>query len=108
MATLKISEELHDTVDQLDHIKEVYFTKTGAHYFNQHELKEGNKGTGKFYGSLLMEQKFTHSEGDRKFYKMVNKANPVALIVKTLTREEIFALYDKQNAALSEKKLATA
>lgn len=85
MAKMKISFDLFDTVDQNEHIQEVYFTKDNQHFFNFHELK------GKKYGSLKTEKVFSHSVGDRKFFKMVQVENKNTLIVETMTREEVLA-----------------
>jgi hypothetical protein len=93
---VKISHELYSLIADNDYIKEVHFTKTGAHYFNVNELKVDGVGTGKFYGWLKLEQVFSHEENHRKYYKMVNVANPPALIVQTLSRDEILKTYQLQ------------
>lgn len=89
MATkIKISFELWDTVDQNEHIQEVHFTKDNQHFFNKHPLTE----TGKTYGFLKVQQVFSHSVGDKKFYKMKQIANPPTEITETLSRKEILSM----------------
>lgn len=82
---MKISFDLYDTVEQSEHLSEVFFTKDNRHYFNRHELN------GKYYGFLKLEQVKTHAVGDKQFFKMKPVANPETEIVETMTREEILA-----------------
>ena len=84
--SVKISFELYDTVEQNEHITEVYFTKDNQHFFNKHEL------AGKFYGRLKTKQEFSHSVGDKKFFKMTNIHTPETEIKETLTRKQILAM----------------
>jgi hypothetical protein len=93
---IKISDELYNLIADNTYIQQVFFTKSGAHYLNVHELKKDGKGTGKFYGHLKLEQVFSHEEANRKYYKMVQVANPPALIVETLNRDQILKLYPLQ------------
>lgn len=83
---MKISYELYDTVEQNEHIQEVYFTKDNTHFLNKHELE------GKFYGRLKVKQVLSHSVGDKKFFKMETIHTPETLIVETLSRKDILKM----------------
>ncbi|HLX54992.1 MAG TPA: hypothetical protein VKR58_13690 [Aquella sp.] len=103
MIKSKISDELYNLISDNDYIKEVHFTKANQHYLNVHELKVNGVGTGKFYGYLKLEQVYSHSEGERKFYKMVQVANPPVLIVETVSRDQILKFYWLQEPAKISK-----
>lgn len=95
MESIKISPELYDTVLENAHIEEVHFSADNKHYFNIHELLDirSKRGTGKYYGYLKVEQKSVGVDAsNRPIFKMVQVANPEALIVKTLTRSEILEM----------------
>lgn len=108
MRVTAISQDLHNTVKRGEHIEEVYFTEQGDHYFTKHELVErvevkrnGNvsfadKKTGKFYGSLKVEAKtevaIARNGATNTRTYMAGIANPDALIVLTLSRDEVLDL----------------
>lgn len=94
MSEIKISKDLQDTVRAFGHIGEVYFTKTGEHFFHVHSYQEVDdkgkvKGKEKKYGRMTLEAVHVANEGDRKIYK--NKSVPVASteIVKAMSRDEV-------------------
>jgi hypothetical protein len=96
--------ELQQTLITCKHIEEVYFTETGEHFFSKHELVDKGKKTGKFYGRLSVEYQEYKTDGTRKYFKPVSIHTPEALIVETLSREEVLAIkvaVEKETAAPS-------
>lgn len=86
---MEFSNELKETLRKMPHIQEVYFTESGAHFFNQYELKIKGKGTGEFYGRLKTDAEVYKVEGERKFYRTVSIADDDAKIAATFSREDI-------------------
>jgi hypothetical protein len=104
----EIHPDLRLTLELNENIEEVYFTKTGAHYFNKHELMdERGKKTGKFYGwlkTVVKEIIVKDAQGKEKgVLKLVNTANPIAEIVETLQRDELLALPDMEEEEIQER-----
>ena len=98
--------ELQHTLRTNKHIEEVHFTGTGDHYFNTHELVTKGKATGKFYGHLKTNHEVSKIVGERKFFKLVSVENPEALIVESLTRDEVLALKPTITAAAAQAPVA--
>lgn len=97
----EIHPDLRLTLELNENIEQVHFTKSGAHFFNVHELaNERGKKTGKFYGWLKTEVKeiiVKDAQGKEKgVLKLVCIANPIAEIAETLTRDEVLALPDME------------
>ena len=108
---IRITESLYDLVADMPHIQEVYFTAENKHFLNKYELmdaKSPNKGTGKFFGSLKVQQVLDREDGQRKYFKMKPVANPETLIVATLTREEILDMVPVPDNEIFIKKSASA
>lgn len=105
----EIHPDLRLTLELNENIDEVHFTKTGAHFFNKHELfDERGKKTGKFYGWLKTQVKeiiVKDGQGKEKgVLKLVNIANPIAEIVETLTRDEVLALPDMEIEEIQQRE----
>lgn len=81
----KVSFDLYETLEDNQHILEVYFTKDNNHFFNKHFFQ------GKDYGFLKTEAMLDHVVGEKRFYKTVQTPNPKAEIVATLSREQILS-----------------
>lgn len=105
MAIKEISQDLHDTLLNNEHIEQVHFTKEGHHYFNVHEFIDRvpmkdqtgyrDKPTGELYGHLLtevVEEQRNVRGAIQKELRVRNKRNPKARIVETLTREQALDL----------------
>lgn len=105
----EIHPDLRLTLELNENIDEVYFTKTGAHFLNRHELiDERGKKTGKFYGWLKTQVKeiiVKDAQGKEKgVLKLVCIANPIAEIVETLTRDEVLALPDMELEEIQQRE----
>lgn len=93
----KISEDLHNTLLDNEHLEEVHFTASGDHFFHVKELKDARgKGTGRLFGNLKTEIKQTEkvlsNGGIEKKSKFIQTANKEYEIVETLSREECLEL----------------
>jgi hypothetical protein len=104
----EIHPDLRLTLELNENIEEIHFTKTGAHYFNVHELMtENGKKTGKFYGWLKTEVKEVMIKDPRgkakPTLKLINVENPIALIVETLQRDEVLALPDMELEEIEQR-----
>lgn len=74
---------LQATLRKCKHINTVYFTCTGDHYFDAHELGE------KKYGYLAMEPTLIDGPQNTKLTKMKHVGVEDAEIVQELSREEV-------------------
>jgi|GEM_PF-3020537 hypothetical protein len=104
----EIHPDLRLTLEVNENIEEVYFTRSGAHYLNRHELMtDKGKKTGKFYGWLkteVVEVLVKDARGQSKpTLKLVNTANPIAEIVVTMTRDELLALPDMEFEEIQQR-----
>ena len=112
----EIHPDLRNTLELNEHIEQVHFTKTGAHFFNVHEyVNEKGQKSGKLYGYLLTEVREVAVKGDRgkdtTMLKLVTMPNPKTEIAYTLTRDEVLELPDMEidetqiyNPALANQK----
>lgn len=110
----EVSQGLHTTLKLNKHIDMVYFTETGEHYFNVHELIERRTGkkTGRFFGFLKTE--FVEDTvklrggGTEKKMRMISVENPATEIAETLTRRDVLALpiFEVEEKKRAEAKLA--
>lgn len=105
----EIHPDLRLTLELNEHIDEVYFTKTGAHFLNKYELfDERGKSTKKFYGWMKTQVKeiiVKDAQGKEKgVLKLVNIANPATEIAETLTRDEVLALPDMEIEEIQQRE----
>ena len=94
--------ELQDTMERCPHIEEVHFTAAGDHFFDAHELVIKGKPTGKKYGWLKVNPVLKKVIGERRIFKMEHVANPDALIVESLNRDEVLEYEYNAEAAAEE------
>lgn len=105
----EIHPDLRLTLELNENIEEVYFTKTGAHFFNKYELvDERGRKTKRFFGWLKTRVKeiiVKDAQGKEKgVLKLVDVENPATEIVETLTRDEVLALPDMEIEEIQQRE----
>ena len=90
---------LQATLRKCKHINTVYFTCTGDHYFDAHELGE------KKYGYLAMEPTLIDGPQNTKLTKMKHVGVEDAEIVQELSREEVLEFVIEAETQVNEVKV---